>query len=110
MASIEDRLTAARKALDSAKAAKAKAEAERDVAQRELENITKQLADEGLTPDQLPEAIEALEKEIEDTLSKAEALIPQEYKEPAARGPLSGLNGSRPTAGVGGGFRFGGRG
>ena len=109
MASIEDRLTQARRALDSAKAAKAKAEAERDLAEKQLQEITAQLAEEGLTPDQLPAAIEALEKEIEETLTKAEGLIPQEYKEPVARGPLAGVNGARPTAGVGGGFRLGGR-
>lgn len=76
MDGVSQRLEALRGRIERAKTDKAKAEANLEHATTEIEQITKELADKyQLKPDQLDSEIEALEKEILESLDRAEQIM-----------------------------------
>lgn len=72
---VMTRLNTLKAHIEAGKAEKAKAEANIETYTKQREEVVAQLAELGVTPENLDEEIERLEQEIEFRLSRAEVLL-----------------------------------
>jgi chromosome segregation ATPase len=75
MSDVTARLNALKAQIEQGKTEKAKAEANMEVYTKQKEELVKQLADLGVTPETLDSEIAKLDQEIAAGLDQAEALL-----------------------------------
>ncbi|MGD9155051.1 MAG: hypothetical protein PVG90_06080 [Bacillota bacterium] len=75
MSDVVNRLNVLKAQIEQGKTEKAKAEANLDVYTKQKEELVKQLADLGVTPETLDAEIAKLDQEIESGLTQAEVLL-----------------------------------
>lgn len=75
MPDIENKIAGLKSRLEAKKNEKTRAEANLEMAQKQLEEVTKQITDLGYVPDALPDAILDLETIINTNLAEAERIL-----------------------------------
>ena len=82
LANVEARINDARKRLEAKKNELNKAEAQLEMHQKQLADVTEQIKAAGHEPEQLPQVIDDLEKRILDDLKEAERILNEADAEP----------------------------
>lgn len=74
---VKQRIELAKANLKKAEAAKITAETQKQAAEIQRDDVVKQMAAEGVTPETIGGEISRLETEITDSLTKVEQIIPK---------------------------------
>jgi len=87
MLNVENRISALKTRLEQKKNERTRAEANLEMAEKQLQEVTAKIRELGYEPEQLPSVIEDLEQKIAANLAEAEKILEQMEGMPeAARG------------------------
>jgi chromosome segregation ATPase len=75
MDNVEMRINSLKTKLDAKKDERTRAQANLEMAEKQLQDVTAKIKDLGYEPTDLPAVIEQLEKSVSDNLAKAERIL-----------------------------------